>query len=408
MKTVLRACCVAVLLCLGAFSLSAQVPVSLSPTIRQQFFSASGTPLSGGFVSVYCAGTSTPCPTYLDSTGSSQATNPITLDSGGFASIWLPSTPVDIAVFNSSMTQQYKILNVTALPSEVTSLTATFFQSASTNPALSGFLRMASGDQICWRNNGNSADDCISKNSGDALLYTGTPFAFTGTEQIWTVPQIFTGLFFTGGTVFQSELTNSNTAQRIYNFPDSSGNVCLSGTVPCNLTAPVLTNPVINGVTISGPPSAVIADYDNYAPTQLFGLSAPATLQTATIPIGGVQSALPQGSFIEGETEFDSVSFTSTAPTIAIEVNGNSIGSFTLAASTTYEVRFSIALSSISSPQGLLSVISSTPAVVTTVATFPIPGGIITGTSPTVITTNMTAGNLVFLRQLFLHVRVRN
>ena len=65
-----------------------------------------------------------------------------------------------------------KCLNVTALPLVVTSLTANFFQSATTNPALSGFLRMASADQICWRNNGNSADVCLSKNSSTQLFST--------------------------------------------------------------------------------------------------------------------------------------------------------------------------------------------------------------------------------------------
>ena len=56
--------------------------------------------------------------------GTAQNTNPITLDGGGFAAIWIPSAPIDVAVFNSSGTQQYKVLNVTALPLVVTSLTA--------------------------------------------------------------------------------------------------------------------------------------------------------------------------------------------------------------------------------------------------------------------------------------------
>src|SRR5271170_728148 len=152
----------ALLLLLFAIPAAAQVPVSLMPIPRQQFFGANGQPLAGGFVYTYVAGTSTPAPTYLDYTGTSLNTNPITLDSGGFAAIWIPATPIDVAVFNSSMTQQYKVLSVTALPLVVTSLTANYFQSSTINPALSGFLRMANLDQICWRNPGNSADECLS------------------------------------------------------------------------------------------------------------------------------------------------------------------------------------------------------------------------------------------------------
>ena len=112
-------------------------------------------------------------------------TNPITLDGGGFAAIWIPAAPIDVAVFNSSGTQQYKVLNVTALPLVVTSLTANFFQSATTNPALSGFLRMGSPDQICWRNNGNSADVCLSKNASDTLFFNGNQFAYIKSDRMF-------------------------------------------------------------------------------------------------------------------------------------------------------------------------------------------------------------------------------
>ena len=122
--------------------------VSLLPIPRQQFFSASGIPLAGGFVYTYLAGTSTPAATYLDYTGTSLNTNPITLDAGGFASIWIPAGPIDVAVFNSSMVQQYKVLGVTSLPSVVASLTAGYFQSSTVNPALSGTLRLASTDLL--------------------------------------------------------------------------------------------------------------------------------------------------------------------------------------------------------------------------------------------------------------------
>jgi hypothetical protein len=62
----------------------AQVPVSISPVAKQQFFDASGRPLASGKLYTYSAGTTSPLATYTDSTGVSQNPNPIILDSGGY------------------------------------------------------------------------------------------------------------------------------------------------------------------------------------------------------------------------------------------------------------------------------------------------------------------------------------
>jgi hypothetical protein len=45
--------------------------------------------------------------------------------------------------------------------------------------ASSGFLRMASTDSIAWRNNANTADIALAKNSSDALTYNGNVIATT-------------------------------------------------------------------------------------------------------------------------------------------------------------------------------------------------------------------------------------
>ena len=212
MKLSSRALCATALWLACSFAALAQVPVSLMPVVRQQFFGSSGLPLAGGLVYTYVAGTSTPAPTYLDSTGTSQNTNPITLDGGGFAAIWIPAAPIDVAVFNSSGTQQYKVLNVTALPLVVTSLTANFFQSATTNPALSGFLRMGSPDQICWRNNGNSADVCLSKNASDTLLFNGNQFAYVNQTNTFTALAAVLNFLLELGTLNYACLTHADTA----------------------------------------------------------------------------------------------------------------------------------------------------------------------------------------------------
>jgi hypothetical protein len=61
---------------------------SLSPQGWAQYFDANGNPVAGGQLFTYQAGTSTPQATYSNSAGTPNA-NPVILDAGGFASVWL-------------------------------------------------------------------------------------------------------------------------------------------------------------------------------------------------------------------------------------------------------------------------------------------------------------------------------
>ena len=62
---------------------------ALTPSPKQQFFTAGGVPLVAGKLYTYAAGTSTLLATYQDSTGTVSNTNPIILDSRGEANVWL-------------------------------------------------------------------------------------------------------------------------------------------------------------------------------------------------------------------------------------------------------------------------------------------------------------------------------
>lgn len=62
---------------------------TLTPSPKMQFVDANGKPLAGGKLYTYASGTTTPLATYTDATGSTPNTNPIILDSAGYASIWL-------------------------------------------------------------------------------------------------------------------------------------------------------------------------------------------------------------------------------------------------------------------------------------------------------------------------------
>lgn len=66
----------------------------LSPEPFFQAFSPNGDFLVGGKLFTYIAGTATPQATYLDSTQTTQNTNPVILDSYGSAAVWLDPTKV--------------------------------------------------------------------------------------------------------------------------------------------------------------------------------------------------------------------------------------------------------------------------------------------------------------------------
>jgi hypothetical protein len=71
------------------------------PVPRLQFLDANGNPLAGGCVFTYSAGTSNQLTSYQDSTTATPNTNPVILDGGGFANIWLSSQKYRIQVLSS-------------------------------------------------------------------------------------------------------------------------------------------------------------------------------------------------------------------------------------------------------------------------------------------------------------------
>lgn len=60
----------------------------LAPQPKAQFFAANGSPLVGGKVYTYAAGTTTPLQTYTDELGTTPNTNPVILDSRGECNLW--------------------------------------------------------------------------------------------------------------------------------------------------------------------------------------------------------------------------------------------------------------------------------------------------------------------------------
>lgn len=101
-----------VLVCLFGPAAFAQAPFALAPVARQQFQDASGKPLLGGRVFTYAAGTTNLLATYTDNLGAVPNTNPIILDAGGFATIYLSANSYKFVVQSASGVQQWSQDNV--------------------------------------------------------------------------------------------------------------------------------------------------------------------------------------------------------------------------------------------------------------------------------------------------------
>ena len=165
-----------------AIPANAQVPVALGPNPKLQFFNTNGTPCVGCKVFTYNAGTSTPAPSYTDSTGATQNTNPIILDSNGECNFWLAQQAYKIVLQNSLGSQIWSVDGVNAW--SVISLANTwaslqtfnagakgFFVTSSANPATAGVLRAASSDNaVCWLSFSGVSNICLGKNNSDQIV----------------------------------------------------------------------------------------------------------------------------------------------------------------------------------------------------------------------------------------------
>jgi len=85
----------------------------LMPTPRFRAFDGNGTPLAGGRLFSFVAGTTTPLATYIDSTQTTQNTNPVVLDANGEADVWLASaTLYKVVLEDVNSVVQYTVDNV--------------------------------------------------------------------------------------------------------------------------------------------------------------------------------------------------------------------------------------------------------------------------------------------------------
>jgi len=85
----------------------------LMPQPRFRAFDSDGAPLAGGRLFSFAAGTTTPLATYIDSTQTTQNTNPVVLDANGEADVWLAeATLYKVVLEDVNSVVQYTVDNM--------------------------------------------------------------------------------------------------------------------------------------------------------------------------------------------------------------------------------------------------------------------------------------------------------
>jgi hypothetical protein len=120
--------------------------MQILPNGKCQFIDQNGAPLVNGSVSFYAPGTTNPLPTYQDSAGTIQNTNPIQLDSRGQAIIWGSATYRQIVKDASGVTVWDQIVSAAASADALAALTTTL--SGSTGASTIGYISAAVGSTV--------------------------------------------------------------------------------------------------------------------------------------------------------------------------------------------------------------------------------------------------------------------
>jgi len=203
---------------------------SLTPAPKIQFFADDGTPLAGGKLYTYAAGTTTPLASYTAYAGTVANTNPVILDSRGEANVWLGGVGYKLALYRADNTLIWTVDNVFGQAGLIDAL------AASTGSSLVGYLpsgtgAVASTVQTKLRES-VSVKDFGAKGDGvtdDTAAFTAALNVSTSTNVIYVPPgytyRITSTLTIVGNKslIGQSSGSQNFQAAYIYHDPASSG-----------------------------------------------------------------------------------------------------------------------------------------------------------------------------------------
>lgn len=183
---------------------------ALTPPPKIQFFANDGTPLVGGKLYTYAAGTTTPLATYVSYAGTTANTNPVILDSRGEADVWLDNALYKLALYDADNALIWTVDNISSINSgiftgPVSGTTGTF--SGALTAASGAFSGPVSGTTGTFSSGVSGTTGAFSS------AVSGTTGAFSSTLNVTGVSTLTAGAVVQGLTVGKgSGITSSNTA----------------------------------------------------------------------------------------------------------------------------------------------------------------------------------------------------
>jgi hypothetical protein len=176
-------------------------------------------PVSSALITV-CAGAHaeipcTPPTTIFSTTAGASQTNPFNADiNGNFTFYAVPGLNYTVSISGVGVVgYSFPFYAPLISVGSVGAVTATSVTSSNGTSALTGFLRIGSSEQLCWRNNANTADLCLNKSAGDVLLFGTSQFALANTSNTFANSNSFTSTNnFTGGLLANTTQTNAKYA----------------------------------------------------------------------------------------------------------------------------------------------------------------------------------------------------
>lgn len=251
----------------------------LTPTPKQQIFGSDGTPLVGGKIFTYAAGTSTPIATYTDYTAGTANTNPIILDSLGQANIWLlTNTNYKFIVKTATDVLLYTVDNILT-PIDITTF-ATPPPIGNTTPNTGAFTSLTASGAVTFTGTGavklnagttaerpTPSNGMIRYNTSTAAMEGYIDSAWTSLVSGTAVTSVATGTGLTGGPI------------------TSTGTIAIDSTVATLTGTQTLTNKTIQGGTITS--GTAVASTSG---TSIDFTSIPSWVKRITVMLSGVST----------------------------------------------------------------------------------------------------------------------
>ncbi len=250
---------------LGVPNLYSQVAVAPWKSPHVTFSDVNGLPLAGGCVFTYSGGTTTPLATYTDSTGVTANSNPVILDSGGSANIWLGPSLYKFSIWSAGGTNcatgtlQWTVDNVPGnLFNNSTISGGTWTGGTITGAAISGGT--INGAVITNSTIDSSPIGQTTPSSGvftslaagvDAMSFSSTPVFPAATYGYFTMTLTnnVTSSSITGGT--NGQLITFNLCQNGTGQVVGGQTTGFTFSWPSNYTNPPVVDPVLNSCTIA-------------------------------------------------------------------------------------------------------------------------------------------------------------